>query len=58
MDQEKITYLINRSICMERKSLNSDLFISDHITSDMIFVEKDHIARRPIPNDILNPLIS
>lgn len=38
-----------------KKILNSDLFISDHITSDMIFVEKDHIARRPIPNDILNP---
>lgn len=53
MAQEKIIRLINRSICM-KKILDSDLFISDKITRNMIFVEKEHIFRRPIPDEVLN----
>ena len=38
----------------EKKILDSDLFISDKITRNMIFVEKEHIFRRPIPDEVLN----
>lgn len=37
-----------------KKILNSDFFISDIITQNMISIEENHVFRRPIPDDILN----
>lgn len=34
--------------------LNSDFFISDMITKNMITTEENHVFRRPVPDNILN----
>lgn len=37
-----------------KEILNSDFFISDRITQDMISIEENHVFRRPIPDDVFN----
>lgn len=37
-----------------KKILNSDFFISDEVTQDMISIEENHVFRRPIPSDVLD----
>jgi hypothetical protein len=37
-----------------KEILNSDLFVSDKITQEMICIENHHVFRRPIPDDVLN----
>ena len=37
-----------------KEILNSDFFISDRITRDMISVEEKHVFRRPISDDVVN----
>lgn len=45
----------NKQVDMYGKEiLNSDFFISDNITQDMISIEENHIYRRPIPDNVLS----